>query len=73
MIGQTSSTIGEEKRYNTRLTKSREEFVRIMKELKLSYPDQIGNITKNTYVKLIHLFLDKALPANMVCGILPEP
>ncbi|CAF1162335.1 unnamed protein product [Adineta ricciae] len=55
--GQTSSTIAEEKQFNTRLTKSREEFNRIMKELKLSYPLQI----------------DKAVPANMICGILPEP
>ncbi|CAF5111149.1 unnamed protein product, partial [Rotaria sp. Silwood1] len=29
--GQTSSTVGEEKKYNTRLTKSREEFVAVMK------------------------------------------
>lgn len=55
--GQTSSTVGEEKRFNTRLTKSQEEFIRFMHELKLSYPHQI----------------DKALPANMVCGILSEP
>ncbi|CAF1599370.1 unnamed protein product [Rotaria sp. Silwood1] len=55
--GQTSSTVGEEKKYNTRLTKSREEFVAVMKELKLSYPKQI----------------DKAVPANLICGLLPEP
>jgi len=55
--GQTSSTVGEEKRFNTRLTKSQEDFIRFMKELKLAYPHQI----------------DKALPANMVCGILSEP
>jgi len=54
--GQTSSTVGEEKRFNTRLTKPREDFVRIMKELKLAYPHQI----------------DRALPANMVCGLLPQ-
>lgn len=41
--GQTSSTVGEEKKFNSRLTKSREEFIRIMKELKLAYPHQIGN------------------------------
>ena len=41
--GQISSTVGEEKLYNTRLSKSREEFIRFMKELKLSYPQQIGN------------------------------
>eukprot|EP00193_Tetraselmis_chui_P014649 CAMPEP_0177776814 /NCGR_PEP_ID=MMETSP0491_2-20121128/14927_1 /TAXON_ID=63592 /ORGANISM="Tetraselmis chuii, Strain PLY429" /LENGTH=242 /DNA_ID=CAMNT_0019295657 /DNA_START=339 /DNA_END=1067 /DNA_ORIENTATION=+ len=51
--GQTSSTIGEEKQYNPRLSKSVEEFVEIMANLKLAYPKQI----------------DEALPANLVCGI----
>ncbi|XP_022319983.2 persulfide dioxygenase ETHE1, mitochondrial-like [Crassostrea virginica] len=56
--GQTSTTVAEEKMMNPRLTKSREEFVKIMKELNLPYPKQI----------------DKALPANLVCGLynLPE-
>ncbi|CAF1233351.1 unnamed protein product [Adineta steineri] len=54
--GQTTSTVGEEKRHNTRLTKSRQDFTQFMKELKLSYPLQI----------------DKAVPANMICGVLPE-
>ncbi|XP_061185363.1 persulfide dioxygenase ETHE1, mitochondrial-like [Saccostrea echinata] len=56
--GQTSTTVAEEKTMNPRLTKSKEEFVRIMKELNLPYPKQI----------------DKALPANLVCGLynLPE-
>lgn len=34
--------IGEEKRLNPRLTKSEEEFVGIMDNLKLDYPKQIG-------------------------------
>ncbi|CAF1121234.1 unnamed protein product [Adineta ricciae] len=51
--GQTSSTILEEKTFNPRLTKSREEFMDIMANLKLSYPKQI----------------DKALPANLICGL----
>ncbi|CAF1360943.1 unnamed protein product [Rotaria sordida] len=55
--GQTTSTVGEEKKYNTRLTKSHEDFVAFMKELKLSYPKQI----------------DKAVPANLLCGLLPDP
>ncbi|XP_050417652.2 persulfide dioxygenase ETHE1, mitochondrial [Patella vulgata] len=54
--GQTSSTVGEEVRYNSRLGKTREEFIKLMKELNLPYPKQI----------------DKALPANMVCGIFDE-
>jgi sulfur dioxygenase len=51
--GLTSSTVGEEKTQNYRLTKSKEEFVSIMDNLGLPYPKQI----------------DRALPLNMVCGI----
>ena len=51
--GQRSSTVGEEKRLNPRLSKSKPEFVDIMNKLELSYPKKI----------------DVALPANMVCGI----
>ena len=36
------STVGEEKRLNPRLTKSREQFVQIMKDLKLDPPKQIS-------------------------------
>lgn len=55
--GQTCSSILEEKTYNPRLTKTREEFIEIMANLKLSYPKQI----------------DKALPANLVCGLQGDP
>jgi sulfur dioxygenase len=51
--GQTVTTVEEEKRLNPRLTKPKDEFVQIMKELNLPYPKQI----------------DKSLPANMVCGL----
>lgn len=51
--GMTSSTVGEEKHFNPRLSKSLEEFVDIMNNLKLAYPKQI----------------DVALPLNEVCGI----
>ena len=49
------STIAEEKALNPRLgvAKTKEEFVEIMNNLKLDYPKQI----------------DKALPANLKCGI----
>ena len=47
------STIGEEKVFNPRLSKSLEEFIDIMANLNLSYPAQI----------------DKAVPANMRCGV----
>jgi len=46
------STIGEEKRFNLRLTKAKEEFIEIMTNLELSYPGK----------------MDIAVPANMFCG-----
>ncbi|KAK3098046.1 hypothetical protein FSP39_015562 [Pinctada imbricata] len=51
--GQTSTTVEEEKTLNPRLTKTKEQFIKIMEDLNLPYPKQI----------------DKALPANMVCGL----
>lgn len=51
--GQTQSSIGEEKRLNPRLTKSKEEFIEIMNNLNLARPAQI----------------DVAVPANLVCGL----
>ncbi|OQR77453.1 protein ETHE1 [Tropilaelaps mercedesae] len=50
--GMTSSTVWEEKRFNPRLSKSLDEFINIMNNLKLPYPRQI----------------DAALPLNQVCG-----
>jgi glyoxylase-like metal-dependent hydrolase (beta-lactamase superfamily II)/rhodanese-related sulfurtransferase len=52
--GQTSSTIGLEKKFNPRLgeSKSKEDFKKIMSELKLANP------------KKIH----EAVPANLACG-----
>ena len=56
--GVMSTTVGEEKQHNPRLTKSLEEFIKIMEGLNLSYPKKI----------------DESLPANMECGLyqLPE-
>ncbi|XP_011504857.1 PREDICTED: persulfide dioxygenase ETHE1, mitochondrial [Ceratosolen solmsi marchali] len=51
--GQTVTTVAEERQFNPRLTKSLEEFVEIMNNLNLSYPKMI----------------DKAVPANKVCGL----
>ena len=50
--------MAEEKVLNPRLSKSKEEFVKIMDNLGLAYPKKI----------------DVALPANKVCGLydLPE-
>lgn len=51
--GWTVSSIAEEKRFNPRLAgKSREQYVRIMRGLKLSDPRQ----------------MDVAIPANLACG-----
>jgi len=51
--GRNVSTVAEEKKFNPRLTQNKEEFLRIMKELKLPYPKM----------------MDEAVPANMVCGV----
>jgi sulfur dioxygenase len=51
--GRPCSTIGEEKRLNPRLTKSRDEFKAVMAGLNLPRPKQI----------------DAAVPANMRCGV----
>lgn len=45
--------MGEEKKYNPRLTKPMEEFVSLMGNLNLPKPGKI----------------DDAVPANMVCGV----
>merc|ERR1719473_648434 len=50
--GRTASTIGEEKRLNPRLTKSKADFVELMAALGLASPK----------------FVDVAVPANLVCG-----
>jgi sulfur dioxygenase len=54
--GFTSSSIGEEKRLNPRLIQTKINFIETMKVLKLPYPRLI----------------EKAVPANMVCGILED-
>jgi hypothetical protein len=42
ILGQTVTTVGEEKAYNPRLTKSLDEFIEIMNNLNLAYPKRIG-------------------------------
>ncbi|XP_015521087.2 persulfide dioxygenase ETHE1, mitochondrial [Neodiprion lecontei] len=51
--GRTVTTVGEEKVYNPRLSKSLDEFIHIMENLNLPYPKMI----------------DKAVPANKICGL----
>ncbi|KDR08896.1 persulfide dioxygenase ETHE1, mitochondrial [Zootermopsis nevadensis] len=55
--GQTSTTVGEEKHYNPRLTKPLDEFIKIMENLNLPHPKMI----------------DRAVPANRVCGLHDVP
>nr|XP_057941300.1 persulfide dioxygenase ETHE1, mitochondrial isoform X2 [Doryrhamphus excisus] len=52
-LGQTVSTVGEERMFNPRLTKSLEEFVNIMDNLNLPKPSK----------------LDISVPANLLCGV----
>jgi sulfur dioxygenase len=51
--GRACSTIGHEKKYNSRLTKTLPEYVDLMANLGLSFPKK----------------LDVAVPANMRCGV----
>jgi sulfur dioxygenase len=51
--GRTCSSVAEEKAFNPRLTKSKQEFVEIMANLGLPYPKKI----------------DVAVPANLKCGL----
>ena len=55
--GVLVTSVAEEKLHNPRLTKSLEEFVKIMEGLGLPYPKKI----------------DESLPANMVCGLYQLP
>ena len=50
--GFTVTSVGEEKQFNPRLTKSKSEFEKLMANLGLDYPKMI----------------DKAVPANLMCG-----
>lgn len=45
--GKTVTTVAEEKALNPRLSKSLEEFVRIMNNLNLPYPKMIGKFNKD--------------------------
>lgn len=55
--GQTCSSVAEEKKFNSRLTKSKEEFKVIMSNLNLEKPKLIGK--KNLFC-FINLLFDKA-------------
>merc|ERR1711868_94031 len=55
--GMTVTTVGEEKLHNPRLTKTQEEFIKIMEGLGLSYPKK----------------MDESVPANLQCGLFELP
>jgi len=55
--GMTVTSVAEEKLHNPRLTKSLEEFLKIMEALGLPYPKKI----------------DESLPPNMECGLYQLP
>ena len=57
--GNTASSVGEERKNNKRLGdgRSREDFIKLMGELKLAYPK----------------YIDTALPANQACGRVQVP
>lgn len=57
LLGQTSTSIGEEKKFNPRLTSSKKDFIEIMKKLNLVYP------------RLMKI----AVPNNMICGLQYDP
>jgi len=50
--GETTTSVGEELKYNPRLTKSKKEFVQIMESLGLTRPAK----------------MDVAVPLNVMCG-----
>ena len=47
LSGFSVTTVEEELAHNTRLTKSKEEFIKIMDNLNLPYPKRIGETRKN--------------------------
>lgn len=42
LTGLTKTSVAEEKEFNPRLTKSKEDFIKIMDNLNLPYPKKIG-------------------------------
>ncbi|XP_053207007.1 uncharacterized protein LOC128391184, partial [Panonychus citri] len=50
--GQLTSTIGEEKKFNPRLSKSWEEFIQIMENLNLDYPKMMGKLIEDYFLTI---------------------
>ncbi len=49
-VGLTKTSVAEEKKFNPRLTKPKEEFIKIMDNLNLPYPKKIGELQKHVYL-----------------------
>lgn len=57
--GQLETTVGEEKKFNPRLSKSLAEFIEIMDNLNLPYPKQIGKCKFcYTFIIVVQVFGD---------------
>lgn len=50
LLGETTTSVGEELKYNPRLTKSKQEFVKIMEGLGLTRPSKMGNHLDSIYL-----------------------
>lgn len=67
-LGRTVTTVLEEKKFNPRLTRSKEEFIQIMKTLNLAHMRDDGNLIITCLGKLNHnkfLFLNFRLTLFM--------
>ena len=58
------TTVSEEKTLNPRLTKSKEEFVEIMKKLGLAYPKKIGELLCSKFVIMMCTIEEKKSKNN---------
>lgn len=53
-LGRTVSSIGEEKKFNPRLTQSKDKFIEIMANLNLDYPKMIGKLIPLSFLHCFH-------------------
>lgn len=57
ILGRTVTTVMEEKRYNPRLNKSRQEFIQLMKTQNFAHAteNQMGNISKYLFSAVLRI------------------
>lgn len=58
VTGQTSTTVGEEKHYNPRLTKPLDEFIKIMDNLNLPHPKMIGKFEALKLLLVVYFYVE---------------